>query len=385
MDPTLTQNAAPAEIPAAVPDWIMLARTGVWAGGPKGGRQVVTQDRLAGAKAYFEARYVPNSKDVPLDWNHASVFAAQRGERAPAAGWIGQMDLRADGTELWGLVQWTTEGMNSVAARQFRYPSPVILWNHPDPVTGEIIPMRIHSVALTNTPRMLELASLNEQDAGTDPGDTPEEGGGSMDLLTQIANALEVEPEQAASMLGLSGTEDKEVAQALVANAQRVAELEAELAAVPALPESVANALGVEPDAELTSVNAAIIRLKAPGAGLDAVRSALGLAEDASEAGILSAIGELHEDRHGGEVDQLIANAIEAGKITPAQKGWWKRIAEGDMDAARQAIEGLPVVTNAQHVGGQRTPAQGITDEERAVARLLGISDEVMLAGRNAS
>lgn len=60
------------------------------------------------------------------------------------------MELRDNG--LWTKVRFTPRAAEMVRAGEYRYTSPVWLLNRPDPVTGEKVPARFHSVALTNTP-----------------------------------------------------------------------------------------------------------------------------------------------------------------------------------------------------------------------------------------
>ena len=58
-------------------------------------------------------------RDIPIDWEHASDIKAPRGEEAPAAGWITQLEVRNGA--LWGRVEWTERGAAQVASREYRY------------------------------------------------------------------------------------------------------------------------------------------------------------------------------------------------------------------------------------------------------------------------
>ncbi len=406
------RQALNAEIPIAedggVPEWIMLARVGAWAGHPSGPEQV-TAVHLASALAYFGRHYSANNADLALDYHHASLAVPGRMSKAPAAGWIQQQELRANGTELWGRVMWTAEAAREVAARAFRYVSPVLRWNAPDRLTGEPVPMLIHSVALTNTPFMTELQALNENNAdGIDaagttslPGDeagTSSEGGESMDLLKLIATALGITPEDLASKLGLAvDAEVKVVAQALIGNAgnatrvtdleAQVADLEAKLAAQPeqAVNAAIAGMLGVDAGSEETAVRAAILKLQA-GSGEPAYRRALGLADDADSGLILNAIGGLQVSHRKDEAVALVDGAIEAGKIQPAQRQFFLDAANAHIGATREAINSLPVQTAGQthdraaDAGGSDRALDGV---ERKLCAQLGISaDEYRLAAK---
>jgi len=392
-DPGIEQTAAraaplplsgQARGPADVPDQVMLARVGTWLGHPRA-VEIVDAERLRSARDYFERHYAAHGADLVIDYHHASARPAPGGPSAPAAGWISAMELRAGGEELWGRVQWTTQAANQIAERQYRYLSPVLRFGAPDRVSGEPVPMYIHSVALTNTPFLTELESLNEARAmdGEGESNSTPEGGERMSLLEGIAEALDLEPEQVASRLGLQnaisgadepGNTDGTVAEAILALADRQ---------LPVSP-AVANALGVAPDADETQVRASIIRLKAPGAGLEAVRRALGLDGEAAEADVLNAIGELRESRRRDEAARLVDEAVEAGRIPPAHREFYLREALGDLAAAREVINSLPVLTARSPQPG-RAAGRDLTEDERAVCRQLDLSAEQFLeAGASA-
>ena len=64
--------------------------------------------------------------DLPIDYEHQMDDPAARpasGE-VRAAGWIKQIEVRADG--IWGLVDWTETARNMIQAREYRYLSPVL-------------------------------------------------------------------------------------------------------------------------------------------------------------------------------------------------------------------------------------------------------------------
>ena len=374
--------ATPLPSGPQAPGWIMLARTGTWLGHPAA-PEVITPDRLVSAMRYFDLHHAAHGADVVIDYHHASVVAPQGGMRAPAAGWIQEMELRAGDTELWGRVLWTAEAACAIARRSYRYVSPVLRFGRPDRVTGEPVAMYVHSVALTNTPFLTELQALN-QSAATDGGAhaVSAEGGDDMSLLENLARALDQQPEQVASRLGLdAGEEDEAVALALMANAARATEPEAE-PEPPALSAQLANALGVEPDADATRVRAAIIRLKAPGAGLEAVRAQLGVPHGAGHEDICNAIGALQESRRRGEAETLVDEAVAAGRIPPAHRDFYLREAELDIEAAREVINSLAEWAPAPR-GPRAAAAQeddGLTDVERDVCRQLALSAETFLS-----
>lgn len=94
---------------------------------------------------------------VHFDYHHASLTAAQNGHAAPAAGWLETGKLAwEDGKGLFGLgVQWTDKAAAAIAAREYRFLSPVFSY---DAKTGT--PLDLFSVALTNTPAIDGMADL---------------------------------------------------------------------------------------------------------------------------------------------------------------------------------------------------------------------------------
>lgn len=94
------------------------------------------------------AAFEDQGVEVPIDYEHASVVKAENGEPAPAAGWIKSMWYE-EGVGLWAAVEWTDKAKNEILAKQYKYLSPVIIF---DTTTRSV--ERIHSVALTNNPRI---------------------------------------------------------------------------------------------------------------------------------------------------------------------------------------------------------------------------------------
>ena len=355
-------GAGPADGGASLPEWIMLARTGRWMGHPTM-PEVVDEAHLLSAQAHFQRHYAANGADLVVDYHHASIAAPSA--EAPAAGWVKQMELRNGGTELWGRVMWTSRAAGAIARSEYRYVSPVFRFNHPDRLSGETVPLHIHSVALTNTPFLTELQSLNSNSP------LPK-GADDMSILDSVAAALETTPPELAERLELDeDADDRAIAEALVGH--RPCEVCAE----------VANSLQIEPAADGTDLRAALIRLKAAREGMNSVRTKLGLAEDAPETEVLNAIDGLLQRQDRSEAERLVEKAIEDGRIPPAHRDFYLREALNDLSAAGQVINSLPVLTAAQPTPGDRAAA-ALSDGEHAVCRQLGLSPDQMAAARDA-
>ncbi|MGC4410642.1 hypothetical protein D4A92_19575 [Rhizobium rosettiformans] len=110
------------------------------------------------AKAVISRSFQNISTDkLPIDYEHAIDKLAPQGLPAPAAGWISQMEARADG--IWGLVEWTPKAAQQVKDKEFRFLSPVLFH------TKDFKVLAIARASLTNNPN-LTLKSLNAAEKG---------------------------------------------------------------------------------------------------------------------------------------------------------------------------------------------------------------------------
>jgi len=137
-----------AEKVSGAPEWIELLPPGRDIQGRDGRRWV--NDDPAGIVTAFRADGVA----IPLDYDHATESAASQGAGAPAAGWIEDLQTRADGS-IWGRIAWTAKARAMVEAKEYRFISPAFLYNR---VTAAI--RKLTSAALTHHPN-LKLAAVN--------------------------------------------------------------------------------------------------------------------------------------------------------------------------------------------------------------------------------
>ena len=134
-------------IPTEGPVRTALARLGHWA---KGKLQFkVTLADLAAIVQNFRKR----PKEIVIDYDHASLYSAGGGQPVPASGWITSIEDEPDSSGiLWGLVNWTDKARQLIAAKEYKYLSPVIDWAARDNRTGQQQGATITSAALTNQP-----------------------------------------------------------------------------------------------------------------------------------------------------------------------------------------------------------------------------------------
>jgi len=135
------------EVPAQGLVRTALAKLGRWA---KGKLQfAVTRADLAAIVANFRKR----PKEIVIDYDHATVYSAGSGEPVPASGWIKSVEDEPDKSGvLWGLVEWTEKARRMILGKEYKYLSPVIDWTARDNRTGEQQGATITSAGLTNQP-----------------------------------------------------------------------------------------------------------------------------------------------------------------------------------------------------------------------------------------
>jgi len=288
----------------------------------------------AGAKRVIAA-FNDQGVDVPIDWEHSSVTRAEKGLDSPAAGWI--TGFKWDPKRgLVASVNWTDVGATQITAKQYRYLSPVIVF---DESTREV--NRIHSVALTNKPRTKNQAELlaasvklqleKENEMSTDTKGAADAkkaatkegvvkaqepvagGGGSMtDLAIALTNAGVQLPEGADEMAILAAA-----VQFIKANGGAPAEAAPEGEAAPEAASEALSVLGA------TSKSEAIMKLKAE------------YVPRSEHAALSERLATIEGERKAERVEAAIKANIEANKINPRddeQMTACREMAEADVD-----------------------------------------------------
>lgn len=132
-----------------VPDWIELLPAG----------SIQTLDARGPYLNADPAAIIANSfkghTKLVLDENHATDLAAPQGQSAPARGWIVEMEER--GGAIWGRVDWTGQGREIMADRQYNGISPAIIHGKDKAIIA------IARASLTNNPNLIGLTSLHSE------------------------------------------------------------------------------------------------------------------------------------------------------------------------------------------------------------------------------
>ncbi len=94
--------------------------------------------------------------DLPIDYEHQTLggsYASPTGQ-APAAGWIKRLDVQ-QGVGLFAHIEWTDQAKQMLAAKEYRYLSPVAIVRKSDRKL-----VAIHSAALTNKPAIVGMTPI---------------------------------------------------------------------------------------------------------------------------------------------------------------------------------------------------------------------------------
>ncbi len=274
-----------------------------------------------------ETRRRAGRTDIPVDYDHQSVFGAVKGVggQAPAAGWIRPDSLEADARGIWAEVEWTAAAREALADRRWRYLSPLFRY---DEKTGEVV--SIENAGLTNSPAIEELMA--------------------------VAANEERRMDTSAIALALGLAEDAGVDEIL--------------AAIAAMKEQMAGA-------QEAAVSAAV-------AAATAERDGQLAAARAEVADLASRLATFQEEA----ASRLVDDAIAAGKLTPAQRAFWLAQAKSKPEETAAYLATAPVILapgRSDLVPASATPGSApLTDDELAVARAFGLNPAAFAAAKGA-
>jgi phage I-like protein len=321
----------------------------------------VDQDSLTAMVADFGSRGV----DLVIDYEHQSLH----GERAPAAGWIKELEAREDG--LWARVDWTLKAQEHLRHREYRYFSPVLRL---DPETRK--PLVLMQLALTNVPAIKHLPPLVAKCGGNA---TPGKILGRRAQVPTTARGCSPSASPPPPLRGSGGTLPRGTEE----NGKMMEKLKCLVGLNPEAEEKAVEAKVVEVFRDLAAA------LKLPG---DASASQLKGAVEALKAGadrFLEIQEELQalKGRMAEEATaQVVEEALRAGKISPAQQGWaweyYRRDPEGFKTYVAQAPKLVPTGEELRLLRGARQEGGGLLPEELAICRSMNIPPEEYLKAK---
>jgi phage I-like protein len=335
---------------ADVPEWILVFPAGV--------NRVEDGESLlmdAEAASLVLKGFAALGHDMVVDYEHQTMGDGV----APAAGWIKQLEWRADGDKpgLWAKVDWTAKAAGHIQAKEYRYHSPVLIRR---PADGRVA--RLHNVALTNQPRLMDAPALvAKYTLNLHEG---EEDMKSLEALKKL--------------LGLEDTADEAVVLKAVADLKaEKTKAEGDLVALKQTHtggevvacEEVLLALGLTEGVDKPKVLGALEALKAPAS---------------ASAELAKNVEQLKSELTGIKAEGLIEQALKSGRTSPSELDAWGRNMAVDQPEMFKTVvlsraEGSVVPLKAVNLAKDDQAAGVLTDEQRKINEQLGIPEEVYL------
>ncbi|MCS4503888.1 phage protease [Arhodomonas aquaeolei] len=302
---------------------------------------IMNADTASRVIALGEARETP----FVIDYEHQTLSAETSGQPAPAAAWFTELEWR-EGDGLYATdVEWTERARAMIEADEYRFVSPVFKY---DPETGEV--RELLMAAVTNDPAIDGIADLAAARYLATTDDHEE------------ASTVD---EETLKLLGLDkdASEDKirEAVEALRAKADKTDNLESELATAQAKAESA----GGEPD-------------PSKYVPVETVRQ------------LQEQVATLTSKVQGSEVEQLVKQGLDDGRLLPAMEDWARELGKKDVAALRSYLESAQPIAalSGTQTGGQPPAGDGntqLSDSDRAVCKQLGITEDEFLKQKEAN
>ncbi|MCF1485020.1 hypothetical protein FS800_23105 [Agrobacterium vitis] len=320
--------------------WIMLLPVGSFSG--RDGRGPYSTNGLEGMRQVIAAtQQRAGSTELVVDYDHQTQFAAVPGVggKAPAAGWIRQLDARPDG--LYGLVEWTKKAAQAIRASEYRYISPV--YQHDK--NGQVL--RLISAGLTNVPNLdLAAVAASAQQNCAQPNQEHD--------MKKIAAAL-----------GLSEDADEN---AILTAINSVLTGNAAIAAAAGLSATAKSA-------EIVTV------INSARADVDPTKFVPIEQVTALQTGLKA----LQTKIEGEEAETAVNRAITEGRLAPALKAWGLDLHKKDAAAFKAFADASPVLTATQRaatVPPGANPDADLTAEDLAVMSQMGLGKDAFLKAK---
>jgi phage I-like protein len=279
---------------------IPLAKVGTWWKGKL--KFSITRQDLTTVVSNFRKR---KTGEVVIDYDHSTEFSAGSGEPVPAAGWLKSIDDAPDaGGVLWGEAEFTDRARAMLRAHEYKYVSPVINWGARDKATGEQQGATVTSVALTNQPVLEEMPAIALSDGWAAEPETPAR--------------IKEESIMAVKKVVLADRAAGKVRVILEDDSETMLSVEG----FPAEPKVIRLS-----DVKRTNDGRYDFASLAPG----------------DETLIASDV------LHGMQVQAELDAATQAGKITPAQRPHFEKLALSDLAAFRELVGTMHQVDLSEH------------------------------------
>lgn len=255
---------------------------------------------------HFKAHHV----DIPIDYEHQTLQDVQ----APAAGWIKDLILKQDG--VYASVEWTEKAAQYLAAKEYRYLSPVVSVRESDRKA-----LLLHSAALTNTP--------------------------AIDGMTAIVNSAKVGSPSKTPLDDMEGETNNLPPASSEPEADEPAEFIKGLRGMLQLPD----------DAPLSDIENRIAELLQ------------------GQAALKLEVNSLRFEAHKCKAEEAVTMALKTGKLMPYQKDWAFRSAMSQLEGFKDWAETAPQVVPMGEIAYEPLTLKADSPRSRA-HELLGLSAE---------
>lgn len=302
----------------------------------------------------FRARRNPGV----IDYEHQTLNKEKNGQPAPAAGWI--RDLRwIDGQGLYAVADLTARARAHIEGEEYLYVSPVFEYSRE---TGAVLD--IHMAALTNNPAIHGMEPLSLLAAAT-AAFVPRSQPTQEKTLNPLLKAL-------LASLGLPETTTEEAATAALTALGPLAGV----ATARAQATAARQALNLGADATADAVIAACSSLRTAAAPDPAKYVPIAVVEE-----LRTSVTALTARQAQGEVDKLVGDALQDGRLLPAMEAWARDLGKSNVAALTsylKAAQPLAVLTSTQ-TGGKAPQQVGdktLSADEVAIAAAAGLTPE---------
>lgn len=294
--------------------------------------------------AHFERR----GNKMVVDYEHQTLQDVQ----APASGWIAQM-INKGKEGLWAVVEWTEKAKNYIAAKEYRYFSPVF-W-----VTAkERKVVAIKNIALTNDPKVNHLRPIIAKLAWSNEHKPKTDNKGEIVMFEKLKK-----------MFGLAEDAGEEkVIEAVEAVVAKNKDLEKAAEKKPdeiVACKEVLDVLKLGADADTEMVVAAI--------------GSLGSTDDVAQKLSLQ-VAKLTQKLAGMEQGDLVELALKDGKTSPEElEAWGKDLALKNPEQFRLIVlsrpEGSVIPIGQTRI--KKDPAPGEADDvQLSINKMMGVDTE---------
>lgn len=331
---------------------------------PALGPKLKTFTRQMGETAV--AALTATGRRMSIDYEHQSLAAlnTRADGLAPAAGWIGRLEVRPDG--LWACdVEWTPFATALISGGEYAYFSPVFQWANRE--ANEL--RAVKAITLTNNPALNGLGAsplttaaqaaqekvwctvLQAQPLNPVPDHPGETGGTTMPKT--IAERLRLDPGATedqidAALTALQAARDQHAEEALLSLGKQVG-IEA---------KNVDELIGALKARLNMSATAA-----AADAGVEVERKADGSVDVEATAGLVARVGELERSKLDAEFETICSSGVGRGKITPVMKEPMRKIFHTDRARFDELLGTLPVLAGDRSAFRESTGQEtGATD-----------------------